>query len=74
MHGKDPSHSGHNKALNEAQEEALLQYIDRCSELGRPTKRQDIINGANSILWNSGTFIQVSHSWITRSIFYLALY
>jgi len=56
-HGTEASHGGQNKALDKVQEEALLQYIDRCSELGRPAKRQDIINAANSILWNSGRFI-----------------
>jgi hypothetical protein len=50
IEGREASHSGQNKALDTAQEEALLQYIDRCSKLGRPTKQQDIINGANSIL------------------------
>jgi hypothetical protein len=38
-HGTEASHGGQNKALDTAQEEALLQYIDRCSELGRPTKQ-----------------------------------
>jgi Tc5 transposase DNA-binding domain len=70
-HGKEASHGGQNKALDDAQEEALLQYIDHCSESGRPAKRQDIINGANSILWSSGQFIEVSHSWVTR---YIVLY
>src|SRR5450432_3727394 len=50
-HGTEASHGGQNKALDEAQEDALLQYIDRCSESGRPAKQQDIINAANSILW-----------------------
>jgi hypothetical protein len=62
IEGREASHGGQNKALDNAQEEALLEYIDQCSERGRPAKRQDIINGANSILWSSGQFIQVSHS------------
>src|SRR5450432_1521199 len=39
-----------NKALNKVQEQALLQYIDRCDELGRPCKHIYIELGANSIL------------------------
>jgi hypothetical protein len=38
-HRTKASHSGQNKALDKAQEAALLEYIDRCDQLGRPTKR-----------------------------------
>jgi hypothetical protein len=38
-HGSKASHSGYNKALDNAQEKALLEYIDRCDQLGRPAKR-----------------------------------
>src|SRR5947199_2293196 len=33
---------GHNKALSKIQEEALLIYIDRCDQLGRPCKHKHI--------------------------------
>src|SRR5450432_4858441 len=49
-HRSKASHSGQNKALDAAQEEALLQYIDRCNQLSRPSKRQHIELAANSIL------------------------
>src|ERR1700737_2789791 len=44
------SNSGHNKALSTDQEQALLLYIDRCKELGRPCKRKHIKIGANTLL------------------------
>ena len=50
QHRTEASHSRQNKALDKAQEDALLQYIDRYSEGGRLAKRQYIINVVNSIL------------------------
>src|SRR5450432_2115103 len=52
-HGMKASHGGQNKALDEAQEQALLEYIDRCDQLGRLSKRRHIALAANSILWSS---------------------
>jgi hypothetical protein len=65
-HGRKASHGGQNKALDKAQEAALLEYIDRCDQLGRPAKRRHITMAANSILWSSGQFKEVSKPWITR--------
>jgi Tc5 transposase DNA-binding domain len=65
-HGSKASHGGQNKALDAAQEEALLQYIDQCDQLSRPLKRWHIELAANSILWSNGQFKEVSHNWITR--------
>ena len=45
----------HNKTLDDAQEQALLQYIDCCSELGRSCKHKHIELAANSILQVSGS-------------------
>jgi hypothetical protein len=54
---------GHNKTLNVEQENALLLYIDRCEELGRPCKHRHIEMGANSLLQASGSSQTVSKSW-----------
>src|SRR5277367_4478808 len=59
---------GHNKALNDAQEQALLQYIDRCDELGRPCKHKHIELAANSLLRASGNSNTVSRAWTSRFI------
>ena len=53
---------GHNKALSIKQEKALLLYIDRCDELGRPCKHKHIELGANSLLLASGSIHTVSTS------------
>jgi Tc5 transposase DNA-binding domain len=65
-HGTKASHGGQNKALDSAQEESLLQYITFRHEMGRPVKRRQLCVAAESILWNSGQFRQVSSTWITR--------
>jgi len=65
-HRSKALHGGQNKALDKAQEEALLEYIDRCDQLGRPTKRRHIALATNSILWSSSQFKEVSRNWITR--------
>jgi Tc5 transposase DNA-binding domain len=62
------SNGGHNKALTSSQEQALLLYIDRCEELGRPCKRKHIKIGANTLLALSGSLGHVSKSWTTRFI------
>ena len=62
------TNGGLNKALDPAQEEALLLYIDRCDELGRPCKHRHIEMGANSILQASGTSKVVSRAWTSRFI------
>src|SRR5216117_2276409 len=54
---------GHNKTLDDAQEQVLLQYIDCCSELGRPCKHKHIELAANSILQASGGPNTVSRAW-----------
>jgi len=59
---------GHNKTLDDAQEQALLQYIDRCSELGRPCKHKHIELAANSILRASGNPNIVSRAWTSQFI------
>ncbi len=63
--GRPPASSlgGHNKILDDTQEQALLQYIDRCSELGRPCKHKHIKMAANSILRASGYQDTVSRAW-----------
>jgi hypothetical protein len=67
-HGSKASHGGHNNALDSAQEKALLEYIDRCDQLGWPAKRWHIALATNSILWASGEFKEVSKPWVTRFI------
>ena len=57
--------AGHNKTLDDAQEQALLQYIDHCSELGRPCKHKHIELAANSILRASDSPNIVSWAWIS---------
>src|SRR5436853_4182139 len=46
------NNGGHNKALSTIQEKALLLYIDRCEERGRPCKHKHIEIVANSLLLN----------------------
>jgi hypothetical protein len=65
-HGRMASHGGQNKALDKAQEAALLEYIDRCHQLGRPVNRRQITRAANSILWSLGNIKEVSKPWVTR--------
>jgi len=64
FHGRPAmeSNGGHNKALSIEQENALLLYIDRCHELGRPCKRRHIELAANSLLWASDSPRTVSKS------------
>src|ERR1017187_992001 len=52
FHGRPPleSNGGLNKALSPEQEKALLLYIDRCDEMGRPCEHKHIELAANSIL------------------------
>ena len=56
------NNSGHNKALSTIQEKALLLYIDRCKELGRPCKQKHIEMAANSLLFASSSLQTVSRS------------
>jgi hypothetical protein len=56
------SNGGHNKALTPLQEQALLLYINRCEELGRPCKRKHIKIAANTLLALSGSLCHVSKS------------
>ena len=46
---------GKNKLLNDAQEQAILQYIDRRDQLGRPCDHRRIELAANSVLRAAGT-------------------
>jgi len=73
-HGTKASHGGHNKALNTAQEESLLRFITLRHEIGRPAKRRQICQAAESILWSSGQFKQVSSVWITRFYYISFIY
>ena len=67
-----------NKLLNDAQEQAILQYIDRCDQLGRPCDHRRIELAANSVLRASGTLQltgryfglpkTVSKAWTSRFI------
>ena len=59
---------GHNKIFNDAQEQALLQYIDRCNELGRSCKHKYIEITINLILRASGHQYIVSRVWTSRFI------
>jgi hypothetical protein len=62
------SNGGHNKVLSTVQEQALLLYIDRCEELGRPCKRKHITIGTNTLLALSGASFYISKCWTTRFI------
>src|SRR5947209_4715665 len=69
---------GKNKLLNDAQEQAILQYIDRYDQLGRPCDHRHIELAANSVLQASGTLQltgryfglpkTVSKAWTSRFI------
>src|SRR4051794_27415911 len=48
--GQESPIGDQNKFLNKAQKASLLQYIQRCDELGRPPKKRYIQQAANSIL------------------------
>jgi hypothetical protein len=54
---------GHNKTLDQEQEEAVLQYIDRCDELGAQCSHKQIELAANSVLRKSGSPETVSRAW-----------
>ena len=60
--------SGSNKLLDDAQEQALLQYIDRCDKLGCQCTYKLIERGANSVLRQSGSPKTVSKAWTSRFI------
>jgi hypothetical protein len=70
LHGRPAmeTNGGHNKALSAEQEKALLLYIDRCEEMGRPCEHKHIELAANSILWASDSPQLVSRSWTSRFI------
>ena len=67
LHGRPAmeTNGGHNKALSAEQEKALLLYIDRCEELGRPCEHKHIELAANSLLRASDSLRLVSRSWTT---------
>jgi len=54
-----------NKALSVKQEKALLLYINRCKEMGRPCEHKHIELAANSLLRASDSLRLVSRSWTT---------
>src|ERR1700734_1871975 len=70
FHGRPAleSNGGLNKALSPVQERALLLYIDRCEEMGRPCEHKHIEMAANSILQASDSPHLVSTPWTTRFI------
>src|SRR5271155_3681519 len=67
MHSVE-SNGGHNKTLSPEQEKALLLYIDRCEERGRPCEHKHIEAAANSILRASDSPRLVSRGWTSRFI------
>jgi hypothetical protein len=62
------SNGGQNKALSAEQEKALLLYMDRCEEMGRPCEHKHIEAAANSILQASDSPQLVSRCWTSRFI------
>ncbi|KAI1002579.1 hypothetical protein K3495_g5623 [Podosphaera aphanis] len=63
--------SGHNKVLNDAQEEALRQYCDRCTRMKINPKLKDLRQAANSLLCLDGSGERVSHMFATRFTDYI---
>ncbi|KAI0994339.1 hypothetical protein K3495_g13843 [Podosphaera aphanis] len=57
---------GHNKDLNDAQEEALREYCDRCIRMNISPKLKDVRRAANSLLRLNGSGKRVSHMFATR--------
>ena len=57
--------SSHNKTLNDAQKQVLLQYIDCCSEFRWSCKHKHIELTVNSILWVSDNLNIVFWVWIS---------
>ena len=60
------THGGHNKALDDAQEQALLVYIQRCHIAGKAVHQHHIQSAANALLL-AGPHPQqeVSRPWVT---------
>jgi len=56
FNGRGFARGGHNKILDKAQEDSLIEFIKRCTELGRAPKKKHIRQAANSILRASKYF------------------
>ncbi|KAI1006773.1 hypothetical protein K3495_g1436 [Podosphaera aphanis] len=57
---------GHNKVLNDAQEEALREYCDRCIRMNINPKLKDVRRAANGLLRLDGSGKRVSLIYATR--------
>ena len=66
--------SEHNKILDDAQKQVLLQYIDYCSELRWSCKHKHIELTVNSILWVSDNSNTVFWVWISQFIKHHKIY
>jgi len=64
--GHDPAH----RALDDAQEVTICEYLDRLDEIGLPATRRLLTSAANSILKRNTedgeTPIQIGHNWASR--------
>jgi hypothetical protein len=67
-HGRPPPtlKGGHNKALNDAQNDALKGYIEFLIYIGQPPTKWAIRTAANKILFAAGSSHRVGKDWITR--------